>query len=261
MHRGVRKEVLRRMARTSMGQRALQALAQTEPHHLLEALGPRINRDARFSTVRSWPERLHGFEDLAFLFSANQLHHAIISMNVHEASLMYRLAHGLRHATIVEIGRSKGGSTLLLAAAAGSGSHVWSYDLHVKATAGAASDDELRGALGRYGLGDRVTLVVGDSRTAAPPPRPCDLVLVDGDHSYDGVRADFEAWHPRVRTGGYMLFHDAVGGQLSRPHDGVIRFVEELERDGRGFARRAEAGTLVAFERVADVPAHGSAGG
>lgn len=230
--------------------RALSSLARTDPHLLVEALGPRINRGARYSTVHGWPQGLRGFEDLAFLFSSNQLHHAIISMSVHEGALLWRRADGLRDATVAEIGRSKGGSTLLLAAAVGEGSHVYSYDLHVKATAGAESDAELRSVLERYGLADRVTLVVGDSRTAEPPPNPCAVVLVDGDHSYEGVRADFEAWRDRVRIGGHMLFHDAAGGQLSRPHEGVIQFVEELERDDSGFVRREAAGTLVDFERV-----------
>lgn len=244
------KSLLRRAAGSGLGQRALHSLAASDPHLLLEALGPQINRGARFSTVHGWPEKLGGFDDLAFLFSSNQLHHAIISMNVHEGALLWRRAHGLRDANVAEIGRSKGGSTLLLAAALGEGSHVYSYDLHLKATAGADSDAELRDVLERYGLAEKVTLVVGDSRTARPPPTQCELVLVDGDHSYEGVHADFEAWHERVRPGGHMLFHDAVGGQLSRPHDGVIRFVEELEREGRGFARREAAGTLVGFERV-----------
>ena len=242
---------LRKLARTTLGARALSSLAHAEPQLLIEALGPRVNRGARFSTVRTWPDAIRGFEDLAFLFSSNQLHHAIISMTVHEAALLYRTASSLRDATAVEIGRSKGGSTLLLAAAVGDGSHVYSYDLHVKATAGAASDAELRETLERFGLAGRVTLVVGDSRTAEPPPQPCDLVLVDGDHSYDGVRADFEAWSPRVGVGGYVLFHDAVRDEVTPAHEGVARFVEELDRDGRGFTRRAAAGTLVAYERVA----------
>jgi predicted O-methyltransferase YrrM len=239
--RSTTRRALLLAARSGFGTRAL---------HLIAALGPRINRGAWYSTVDAWPAELRGFDDLAFLFSSNQLHHAIISMSVHEGALLWRRAHGLRDGTVAEIGRSKGGSTLLLAAALGEGSHVYSYDLHVKATAGAVSDAELRTVLERYGLADRVTLVVGDSRTAEPPPAPCELVLVDGNHSYEGVRADFEAWHDRVCPGGHMLFHDAVGGQLSRPHDGVIRFVEELERQGRGFVRRDAAGTLVDFERV-----------
>lgn len=41
-----------------------------------------------------------------------------------------------------------------------------------------------------------------------------DLLFVDGDHSYDGARADLEAWLPKVKDGGIVAFHDyswAVG--------------------------------------------------
>lgn len=35
-----------------------------------------------------------------------------------------------------------------------------------------------------------------------------DLLFVDGDHSYDGVRADFESYATLVRPGGLIAFHD-----------------------------------------------------
>jgi predicted O-methyltransferase YrrM len=248
----VARTLLTKGARTQLGFRALSSLAHADPQVVVQALGPRVNRGARFSTVRDWPEALIGFDDLAFLFSSHQLHHAIISMAVDEAAYVYHLASGLHSATLVEIGRSKGGSTLLLATAADKRSHVWSYDLHVKSTAGDQSDRELLDTLERYGLADRVTLVVDDSKTAAPPPTACDLVLVDGDHSYEGVRADFETWAPRVRRGGHVLFHDAAElGDLSSGHATVMRFIEELD-GGRndGFVRRGGAGTLLHYERV-----------
>jgi predicted O-methyltransferase YrrM len=37
---------------------------------------------------------------------------------------------------------------------------------------------------------------------------PVDLVFVDGDHSYQGCRADLEAWKPHVLPAGYLLLHD-----------------------------------------------------
>jgi predicted O-methyltransferase YrrM len=248
----VGKRTLQRLARTRLGFRMLASVAHADPQLIVEALGPRVNRGARFSTVRAWPAELRGFEDLAFLFSSHQLHHAIISMAVDEAAYLYRLARGLREATVVEIGRSKGGSTLLLAAAVGEGSHVCSYDLHVKPTAGGESDRELRDALARYGLADRVTLLVADSRTAQPPGTPCDLVLVDGDHTYAGVRGDYEHWRGTIRPGGHLLFHDAAElGDLSSAHGPVMRLMEEIERDdGDWFRRRGGAGTLLHFERT-----------
>jgi predicted O-methyltransferase YrrM len=35
-----------------------------------------------------------------------------------------------------------------------------------------------------------------------------DLLFIDGDHSYEGVRADFENYAPLVRPGGLVAFHD-----------------------------------------------------
>lgn len=34
------------------------------------------------------------------------------------------------------------------------------------------------------------------------------LLIVDGDHSYEGVRADMLAWLPHLAAGGYVFFHD-----------------------------------------------------
>jgi predicted O-methyltransferase YrrM len=246
--REIVKRVLLRAAGSNAGRRALAYVAKTEPSLLVEALGPRVNRGARFGTVSTWPEELDGFEDVAFLFSSNQLHHAIISMTVHEGAYLWGLARALPGATIVEIGRSKGGSTLLLAAAMQNDARLVSYDLHIKATAGHESDAELRDALTRYGLADRVDLVVADSRSVEGPQ--VDLLLVDGDHSYEGARGDWEAWRGRVMRGGHVVFHDAVPDGLARPHEGVARLMEEIERDEPAFASRGGAGTLAHFERV-----------
>jgi len=37
-----------------------------------------------------------------------------------------------------------------------------------------------------------------------------DLLFLDGDHSYEGVRSDFENYAPLVRPGGLIAFHDVV---------------------------------------------------
>lgn len=38
--------------------------------------------------------------------------------------------------------------------------------------------------------------------------RQLDLLFVDGDHTYNGVRSDFEMYAPLVRPGGIAAFHD-----------------------------------------------------
>lgn len=37
-----------------------------------------------------------------------------------------------------------------------------------------------------------------------------DVLFIDGDHSYDGVKEDFEKYYPLVRKNGLIAFHDIV---------------------------------------------------
>lgn len=37
-----------------------------------------------------------------------------------------------------------------------------------------------------------------------------DVLFIDGDHSYKGVRTDFDLWSPLVRPGGLVIFHDIL---------------------------------------------------
>lgn len=39
-----------------------------------------------------------------------------------------------------------------------------------------------------------------------------EMIFIDADHSYAGVKKDFEAWFPKIKTGGYIAFHDVGEG-------------------------------------------------
>lgn len=41
-------------------------------------------------------------------------------------------------------------------------------------------------------------------------PESVDMVFIDADHSYKGVKKDYDKWFDRVKTGGYFAFHDCV---------------------------------------------------
>lgn len=243
MLRDVVKRALGAAGRTTVGKNLVNAAVQADP-------GLR-----RYTNVERWPESIDGFEDLAFLFASNQLSHGIASLQLDEAALLYRLARRAPEgAAIAEIGRFKGGSTLLVASALPAGAELWSYDLHVALRAdmsGPQLDAELRAALERYGLAERVHLVVGDSRTVEPPPRAPHLVFVDGDHTYEGARADYERWSELVAPGGHLLFHDAVdSGGYGNVYPGISRLVGEIARDDRRFARQPDAGSIAHFTRT-----------
>jgi hypothetical protein len=52
-----------------------------------------------------------------------------------------------------------------------------------------------------------------------------ELLHIDGLHTYEAVKEDFETWYPKVRPGGVILFHDIY----SRIMDfGAWKFWEEL---------------------------------
>lgn len=41
--------------------------------------------------------------------------------------------------------------------------------------------------------------------------RPVDFLFIDGDHTFDGVKKDWEMYSPLVRPGGLIVFHDIAG--------------------------------------------------
>jgi len=48
-----------------------------------------------------------------------------------------------------------------------------------------------------------------------------DFIFIDGDHSYEGVKADVDAWLPKLNKGALIIFHD-IGWA-----EGVQRVVQE----------------------------------
>lgn len=54
-----------------------------------------------------------------------------------------------------------------------------------------------------------------------------DLVFIDGDHSYRGVKRDIAAWWPKVKPGGWIGGHDYKNPSTKFDFSGVDRAVEE----------------------------------
>lgn len=53
--------------------------------------------------------------------------------------------------------------------------------------------------------------------------RTADYLFIDGDHSYNGVKADYETFSPLVRVGGIVAFHDI------NPHFSPRIFFDTIE--------------------------------
>src|SRR5262249_52886582 len=58
--------------------------------------------------------------------------------------------------------------------------------------------------------------------------RKVDVIFIDGDHSYAGIRQDFLEYRRLVRQGGIVAFHDIVHNRFD-PDIDVARFWDELK--------------------------------
>ncbi len=143
---------------------------------------------------------------------------------------------------IVELGSWVGLTTSYLATACGvrGEGHVWAVDTFEGTKEGGASypsierfDGSTLEAFGKQisqaGVEKHVSTMVGYTTEMAKEYRglPIRVLFIDADHSYDGVRADFETWWPHVAPGGLIIFHDYLMAD-------VARFVDEVVgHDGR----------------------------
>lgn len=72
-----------------------------------------------------------------------------------------------------------------------------------------------------------VTFLQGDSSEIAKTfKETISLIFIDGDHSYLGCKKDIEAWFPKMKKGGVMLFHD-----YDQTSPGVIQAVDEFRKE------------------------------
>ena len=222
---------------------------------MLQPIGAVQNRGRRLAEMPLdlEPESELGFEDLAGLFASSILNHGVIGMTIRQAAYVFGVARRMGATKAIEIGRWRGGSTLILAAAMGRESKLWSIDIGEKAERvlgehGESLDEETRRFCERFGLD--VDLVVGDSHTLELDTGEVDVVLADGDHTYEGTKTDVERWGSRLRVGGALFVDDAFDDYFVPSHpESAGRVVRELQASG-DFRLVKAADRLAHLERV-----------
>ncbi len=58
--------------------------------------------------------------------------------------------------------------------------------------------------------------------------KKADFILIDGDHSYEGVKKDFEMYSTLINENGVIAFHDIVPGH-EKDAGGVFKFWKEIK--------------------------------
>jgi predicted O-methyltransferase YrrM len=161
--------------------------------------------------------------DLAYSFSFAGVRIEPMQVRSELAGLLGLLAEPPRG--VLEIGTASGGTLFTLARTAAPDARLVSLDLPRGPFGGGYPS--WRRPLYRSFARDGQTLVLlradshGDDALAAVQAalggRALDLLLVDGDHSYEGVRSDVERYGPLLRAGGILALHDIVPASPPAP--------------------------------------------
>jgi len=156
-----------------------------------------------------------------------------------EAMLLFKLSLSCKgDGEIVEIGSWKGKSTIWLAKGSQLGNKVF-----VNAVDPFIGDDkcgvedtflQFNKNINYDYLQTLINPIVKTSEEAAKDfDNPIGLIFIDGYHSYEAVRKDFENWFPKIVNNGWIAFHDTSG---QRGPDKLMReeifFSNELRNIG-----------------------------
>jgi hypothetical protein len=148
-----------------------------------------------------------------------------------ELEQMLKIVAGKR--SLLEIGSNFGGTLKRMASVMPKGSKIVSVDLPCDDTPKYLNPlPSLKDTCRKIGLmGGNVELFIGDSHdpetiAAVRKHAPFESGFIDGDHSYEGAKADWENYGPMCKTVG---FHDIAGNTL-----GCSTFWRELKASEYG---------------------------
>ena len=80
---------------------------------------------------------------------------------------------------------------------------------------------------------------------------PIDFIFIDGDHSYKGLKADWELWSPLVKFGGTVALHDSRSYENRQIDNmGSVQFTQEVIIHDRHFQILDTRDSLTVLEKV-----------
>ncbi|HUG66469.1 MAG TPA: class I SAM-dependent methyltransferase [Pirellulaceae bacterium] len=127
---------------------------------------------------------------------------------------VYALARHYRPSYIVEVGTFAGGTAVGFAKAINENGRGKLICVDQDSYSNGTFPQVVKRNLARVGFSEsKLQLCCGDSKEWLPTlaktlKGKVDIVLVDGDHTYDGALADLKNAVPLVKPGGFILVHD-----------------------------------------------------
>lgn len=162
-----------------------------------------------------------------------------ITQKKYEIVMIQEFLKNEKISTVLEIGTSRGGTATLWAMmVAPNNGRVFCCD--VRFDWGSFIDGNVvynRQVYDNFNAGKYITEFPGDSHdprfieAVKKEVGEVDLLFLDGDHSYEGVKQDFYNFYSTVKMGGHILFHDITDTEFHRSEGvDVARFWQELKK-------------------------------
>lgn len=151
-----------------------------------------------------------------------------------ELAALVEAVIGKQPRAVLEIGTFAGGTLRCWCQCATDDAILVSVDMPGGPGGGGYDPERANVIRGFARAGQELVLIEGDSHAAetrtrvkeALRGRKLDFLFIDGDHTYEGVKADFEDYRRLVRRGGLIAFHD-IAAYPEVPECQVERFWRE----------------------------------
>lgn len=172
--------------------------------------------------------------DLLFSPAARHLRPWQIASELLEVA---RLIDERKPKTVLEIGTASGGTLFLSALLADPHALIVSIDLQHGMYGGGYPDWKvpLYKSFGRHD--QQIALIQGDSHSAGTSDRlkrildgrTIDYLFIDGDHTYEGVKQDFEMYGQLLSDEALVVFHDIVSDKSEAPDHFVSAYWNDIK--------------------------------
>jgi predicted O-methyltransferase YrrM len=178
-----------------------------------------------------------------------------------EANGLYELAASLKlDAVVVEIGSWKGKSTYCIAQGLRQGvihcidpfnaaGDPGNKEIYEKAKGEKSLLQQFQENLATTPPGVKINTLKGYSTEFVGKIKNIDFLFIDGDHSVDGCRFDFEHYATDLKPGGFLAFHDYYP---ERKELGPTWVIDNLVRSNPAFIFYKNFDTLSVFKKITE---------
>ena len=152
------------------------------------------------------------------------------AFNKEECQTLFDLLTNLSdEAVVVEIGVEYGRSTTVIAEVTKWKKFKFTAIDNWCQDNGPEAEQHVRGQMQKHGW--EINLVSANSLEFAKKfTDKIDLLHIDGDHTYEGVRDDILAWVPKVKVGGYICFDDYGHDSLPGVYSACMEYLDKYRQ-------------------------------